>query len=424
MQARDPHGYYAQLGVAHTASAADIKKAFRRRAIRVHPDRNTSAAAEETFKQLIHAYEVLRNPVKRAAYDAQSIALPPSTVGWGKPSQAFSPIVCAICKRVPIQPRYVIFYETISVILTTFRTPIQGVYCQNCADKRILRATIITWLFGWWGIPWGPIYTLHALIQNFIGGNRPAEANARILGSQAQYFASVGKMFLARSLATMALELSTDSRLLTSLKPFLSPLGERKDRRLMSRLKYEWQLRGSTFFLQSVFLVSLILVGMLVVAGGSPLPQSLHLRTSRPHEPPGVFAPSMPEKLPDVPAAYRLEAVSPRSSIPAPLQEQTLPPSKAWHITANSLRLRAGPGLDHPVIGALERFETVTVTGQPISGNWLPVQTATGLKGFVFGQYLTEGNGTVAKQRWCQDQQDTSSPGNSKPGATQREPRC
>ena len=233
MQARDPQGYYAQLGVGHTASAAEIKQVFRRLAMRMHPDRNTSAAAEEAFKQLRHAYEVLRDPVKRAAYDAQCIDLRPADI-WDKLSKIFAPIACSVCRRIPIQPRYVIFYEVKSVILTTIRTPIQGVYCQRCADKRILRATVITWLCGWWGLPWGPWYTIHALAHNLLGGSRPADANARLLGYQARYFASVGKVFLARSLATRALELSTDHDLLALLKPFLSPSEELSDRRPMT----------------------------------------------------------------------------------------------------------------------------------------------------------------------------------------------
>ena len=165
MQARDPKGYYAQLGVAHTASAAEIKQAFRRLAMQVHPDRNPSTAAEETFKQLVQAYEALHHPVKRAAYDAQCIDIPAAAAG-SRPSKVFDPIVCVSCGRIPIQPKYVIFYEVISLIITTIRSPIQGIYCRKCADQRVLRATFLTCLLGWWGIPWGPFYTVHALVHN------------------------------------------------------------------------------------------------------------------------------------------------------------------------------------------------------------------------------------------------------------------
>ncbi|MDX9874323.1 MAG: molecular chaperone DnaJ [Spongiibacteraceae bacterium] len=62
--------YYEILGVARDASDADIKKAYRRVAMKHHPDRNPDdKAAEEKFKEANEAYEVLSDPQKRAAYD-------------------------------------------------------------------------------------------------------------------------------------------------------------------------------------------------------------------------------------------------------------------------------------------------------------------------------------------------------------------
>jgi len=62
--------YYALLGVKRGAPEAEIKKAYRRLAMEFHPDRNGGdKAAEEKFKQITEAYEVLRDPDKRAAYD-------------------------------------------------------------------------------------------------------------------------------------------------------------------------------------------------------------------------------------------------------------------------------------------------------------------------------------------------------------------
>ena len=62
--------YYKILGVERNASAADIKKAFRKQALKYHPDRNPgNKAAEEKFKELNEANEVLSDPEKRARYD-------------------------------------------------------------------------------------------------------------------------------------------------------------------------------------------------------------------------------------------------------------------------------------------------------------------------------------------------------------------
>ncbi len=62
--------FYSTLGVARDASDDDIKKAYRKLAMQWHPDRNQgSAEATERFKEITEAYDVLRDPQKRAAYD-------------------------------------------------------------------------------------------------------------------------------------------------------------------------------------------------------------------------------------------------------------------------------------------------------------------------------------------------------------------
>ncbi len=61
--------YYELLGVARDADTEDIKKAYRKLAMRYHPDRNSETDAEEKFKEVTEAYEVLRDSEKRSMYD-------------------------------------------------------------------------------------------------------------------------------------------------------------------------------------------------------------------------------------------------------------------------------------------------------------------------------------------------------------------
>jgi len=77
--------YYEILGVARNASDADLKKSYRRLAMKYHPDRNPdNDEAENKFKEAKEAYEILSDPQKRAAYDQFGHAgVDPSTGGAG-----------------------------------------------------------------------------------------------------------------------------------------------------------------------------------------------------------------------------------------------------------------------------------------------------------------------------------------------------
>ena len=83
--------YYDILGVPKNASEADIKKAYRKLAMKHHPDRNQgegSKKSEEAFKEANEAYEMLSDPQKRAAYDQYGHAgVDPNMGGRGGPGQ-------------------------------------------------------------------------------------------------------------------------------------------------------------------------------------------------------------------------------------------------------------------------------------------------------------------------------------------------
>ncbi len=88
MEKRD---YYEVLGVDKSASADEIKKAYRKKAIQYHPDRNPGdKEAEEKFKEAAEAYDVLSNPDKRARYDQFGHAGLGGAAGNGGPFGGFS----------------------------------------------------------------------------------------------------------------------------------------------------------------------------------------------------------------------------------------------------------------------------------------------------------------------------------------------
>src|ERR1700733_1438377 len=65
----DNKDYYDILGVGKNATATEIKSAYRKLALQYHPDRNKSKEAEDKFKEVTKAYEVLSNEEKKKAYD-------------------------------------------------------------------------------------------------------------------------------------------------------------------------------------------------------------------------------------------------------------------------------------------------------------------------------------------------------------------
>jgi hypothetical protein len=203
MTRTDPKGYYAILQVAPTASIGLIKSAYRHRAMELHPDRNKSPNATAQFQLLTQAFSVLCDTKLRAAYDTQSAVSQPASASASAPT-APEPIACSICSKVTAQPRYVVFWEIKSFILITYRSPIQGIFCPVCAEKKAFRATGITWLLGWWGFPWGPIYSAHAILSNLIGGEKPALLNAKILTHQAIVFAIRKQLPIAVGIARKA----------------------------------------------------------------------------------------------------------------------------------------------------------------------------------------------------------------------------
>lgn len=253
----DPKGYYLVMGLTSTAGDEQIKAAYRKRAMDLHPDRNPGNDTTRQFQFLNEAYAVLSNPASRAEYDGvglQTTATDPAT------PEVPDPIVCSLCAKVSAQPRVVVFRSVKSFLVATIRKPIAGVYCSECAQKQSLKASATSWLLGWWGFPWGPLYTVHALVSNMFGGTHPPLENAKMLGYQAYYFYATGRPDLAQSLAESAIKYcrkvpktpgrngapeSERDSLISNLEAFLGELGSNKKD---NRLKNSWSPIHGRFF--------------------------------------------------------------------------------------------------------------------------------------------------------------------------------
>lgn len=215
MGTTDPLGYYACLGVAPTAPASVIKAAYRALAMERHPDRNEGFDATRRFQELQRAYDVLSDPVERAAYDASSVepalSTASSTVQEASSSStrastgttSYEPVRCSRCNSLTASPRYRVFFRVFSYVVGATRQPFQGVYCARCEMYEGAKSTGITVVTGWWSLH-GFFWSLDALYQNLFGANAFSEQNAKLLAHQAGYFLSTGNRTLALAIAREA----------------------------------------------------------------------------------------------------------------------------------------------------------------------------------------------------------------------------
>lgn len=353
----DPQGLYAILGVGPLADQAEIRAAFRKKVKLVHPDFNPADDAPQRFQTLTNAYRILRDPWMRGRYDAGGIALTPLT---SVDPDAEDPdlLECSRCGKVTAQPRYLVFHRVKSFLWRAKRTSIRGIFCRDCADRTVIKASTLTWLQGWWGID-GPARTAAALWSNLKGGERPRAENLRVLLHQAEAFLAVGEPDIAWSLAGQAERFAVTAADRTRIRAIRDEAGT-PTRRLRNR----WTVLNGALFVQALPLVALLLAIGVVVA-----------------------VPLFESKTDDVSAAITVHAPT---------------AGELRHVAVELLKLRQGPSNESPVIEILDRFTTVKVQGTAESGEWTLVTIPSGVTGFVPTRYLFAGAGDAPKRHWCE----------------------
>jgi hypothetical protein len=285
MSSGDDKEYYADLGVSPSASADEIRSVYRALAKIYHPDVNRDRAAAEKFRRVTQAYEVLCDPEKRRIYDAGDRAPPDNRAQAGGSSskqQTMAPIRCSVCSKITAQPRFLIFSQVTSIILVTTRTPKAGIFCSHCASKIAFRATAMSAAFGWWGIPWGPIHTVGAILKNALGGERREALDEELWLHNAVAFSRMGNLGLARALA---------SRLQSSANSEIADLAKKLHQQLSAQgaepatLKSPWTFKAGATFGQ-IFVGAIVpTIAVLIGVGATYQGQALYYPT-----PPAAFA--------------------------------------------------------------------------------------------------------------------------------------
>lgn len=198
----DLKGYYSALGLSAGAPIGSVRSAFRRLAKECHPDRPTCVDGGQRFRRIAEAYEALSNAEFKDAYDRGAPTASDAAQSSSQPPKV-EPVKCEVCGSVTAQPRRLAFWRVTSLILASHKVPVQKIFCHKCAAKEQWKSTVWTSLLGWWGIPWGPIWSISNGITNATGGSRQRAVDDALLWQNAVAFAARGDGSLAIGLGNI-----------------------------------------------------------------------------------------------------------------------------------------------------------------------------------------------------------------------------
>ncbi len=440
--------YYRQLGIKPGASAKEIKLAYRKLAFEYHPDRNADPDAEERFKDVTEAYEILagirKRPPNRASgndkagpnarsgqnngpnsstahqqktgnanttgrqgfagagrkqrpesreerYARASSAyqqhqektgqrdpkVNPGARRHHKSSQRNADINgyarCAITDVISAQPRHIEFTVIHGFLHYMRRDTVSAVLSPKGARRMALRASLRTWLSGFWG--WRSILPAwRAIISNMRGGSFPPEANAQLLFNQATAFERSGNKQLARAVLLQASDFIGNNRsaLAEQIRANIRRLDTGEPAR---RVRDEWKhvaMFDALLHLSPIFVV----IFCLLLAFG---PAHSYFTTDFPRQ-----------------------VETGISVVRDKIEDLITPKSDPYYVDQEFLNLRTGAGIKFPVMRPLSRFETVFIRGEN-KNFWILIETELGEEGYVNSDALTPGDGSAARDEWCKN---------------------
>jgi len=225
--------YYAILGLEKTASLRDIKGAYRILAKKYHPDVNKSAEAAQRMQSVNEAYAILGDPIRRAEYDQIR------EMGDGATQAAYEQhvhVACAKCGKVDSTLRVSTFTTVWSFL---FFSTYRGWSQILCARHRVLESlkfNLQVLCFGWWGIPWGIIWTVVFFIKNALGGHQPRENNAILLATVGRNLINAGDYIEAEKALIESLKLRDNEYVQNLLRIAKSKSGFKREKSPIEKL--------------------------------------------------------------------------------------------------------------------------------------------------------------------------------------------
>jgi len=265
--------YYELLGVTKDCSQAELRAAYRKLARHLHPDVNPAPDATQRMAEVNAAYSVLKDPIKRFEYDQELEFQKYQRVEFDQRKASahempLEPIVCERCGAMNETLSVVGFDYVVSILVLSWRGRKGGIYCDKCRTKLSLLYTLEVLFFGWWGVPFGALWSIAAIFRNVRGGVRPPQPNAQLQAYLAGFFASIGQFGLAFASAKRSYQLSPTKEVRDFMNSLEALGGERA------------QPPRSTFWRHSYVLniavVASIIIGIstLVSTSNPPSPSS------------------------------------------------------------------------------------------------------------------------------------------------------